>query len=165
MTDSNPESIDPAPAASPCAGCLSRRQFLTRSAVAAATVAVAAACGNGQIGPTAATVPTGNSDGKNGNHLAVITVSRFAGLAKDGTLVQVNNYIAVKRLGATSFAALSMVCTHQGCLTILNSNAFYCPCHGAQFNADGRVTRGPAVFALQQYATSYDPATDQLTVG
>ncbi|MDE3054187.1 MAG: ubiquinol-cytochrome c reductase iron-sulfur subunit [Gemmatimonadota bacterium] len=127
-------------------------------------MAVAAACGNGQIGPTAVTVPTGNAGGV-GNHLAVITVSKYSGLASIGTLVQINNYIAVKRLGATSFTALSMVCTHQGCLTILNGNAFYCPCHGAQFDAAGRVTRGPAAFPLQQYATSYDPATDQLTIG
>lgn len=165
MTDSNPESTGPLRGASSCAECLSRRQFLTQSAVAAATVAVAAACGNGQIGPTAVSIPNGNAGSGNGNHLAVITVSKFAGLATVGTLVQVNNYIAVKRLGATSFAAMSMVCTHQGCLTLLGNNAFYCPCHGAQFDSNGRVTRGPAFFPLQQYATVYDATTDQLTIG
>lgn len=156
MTDTNPELT------APCAACVSRRQFLARSAMVAATAAVAAACGNGQIGPTAVTVPNSNGSG---NHLAVITVGKYAGLANTGTLVQINNFVAVKRLGATSFTAFSMVCTHQGCLTSLSGNTFFCPCHGSTFDSNGRATRGPASVPLQQYATSYDAATDELTIG
>jgi cytochrome b6-f complex iron-sulfur subunit len=160
MPDPNPDSTVLAAASAPCAGCLSRRQFLAQSALTMATVAVVAACGNGQIGPTAVTVPNNN-----GGHAAVITVGKFAALATVGTLVQINNYLVVKRLGATSFTAFSMVCTHQGCLTMLESNAFYCPCHGSIFDSNGRATSGPATVPLQQYATSYDPTTDQLTIG
>ncbi len=161
MTEIHPDSPGP------CAECLSRRQFLTRSALVAATAAVAAACGNGQIGPTAANVPStnGSGTGNNGTHLAVITVGKYAALANTGSLVQVNSYIAVKRTGTATFSAFSMVCTHQGCLTQLSNNAFYCPCHGASFNSNGQVTRGPASRPLQQYATSYDPTTDQLAIG
>jgi cytochrome b6-f complex iron-sulfur subunit len=158
MTDTNPESIGP------CAGCLSRRQFLTTSALAAATMAVAAACGNGQIGPTAATVP-GSSSGGGTNSANVIVVSSFPGLATVNKLVQIDSYRVVKRTGAASFSAFSMVCTHQGCLTMLSNNAFYCPCHGAQFDSNGNVVRGPASRSLQQFATTYDATTDQLTIG
>lgn len=144
-----------------CEDCLSRRQFLAKSAVAAAAAALVAGCGNGQIGPTAYKPPsTGSSS--NGN---TIKVGDFPPLANVGTLVQVNSFQAVKRTGATAFAAYSMVCTHQGCLTQLSSNIFFCPCHGAEFNSSGQVIRGPASRALGQYATSYDAATDTLTIG
>jgi cytochrome b6-f complex iron-sulfur subunit len=145
-----------------CEDCVNRRQFLARSAMAAAAAAVAIGCGNGQIGPTAAVIPGASGGSSNGNS---IKVGNYAGLAKVGTLVQINSYQAVKRTGDTTFVCYSMVCTHQGCLTQLQSNAFFCPCHGAQFNSSGQVTRGPAPRALGQYATSYDPATDLLTIG
>ena len=43
-------------------------------------------------------------------------------------------------------------CTHQGCaITGYAGQAFVCPCHGAQFDASGRVLSGPAPSALRQY--------------
>ncbi len=146
-----------------CEECLTRRQFLARSAVAAAAAAIAAGCGNGQIGPTAYTPPGGNSS--NGSSGTTIKVGNYPQLANVGTLVKVDAYQAVKRTGATSFAAFSMVCTHQGCLTQLQSNTFFCPCHGAEFDSSGRVIRGPATRPLGQYTTSYDATTDTLTIG
>lgn len=146
-----------------CEECMTRRRFLAQSAMAAAAAAVVAACGNGQIGPTAYTPPGGNSNG--GSNGTTIKVGNFPQLANVGTLVKVDTYQAVKRTGATSFAAFSMVCTHQGCLTQLQSNIFYCPCHGAEFDSSGRVIRGPASRPLGQYTTSYDAATDTLTIG
>lgn len=143
-----------------CEDCLSRRQFLARSAVAAAAAAIAAGCGNGQIGPTAYQPPSNN--GSNGN---TIKVGNFPQLASVGTLVKVDSYQAVKRTGATTFDAYSMVCTHQGCLTELTSNMFFCPCHGSEFDSSGQVLRGPASRPLGQYTTSYDATTDILTIG
>ena len=143
-----------------CEDCVNRRQFLARSALAAAAAALTVGCGNGQIGPSTVTSPGGQP--ANGN---TITVGDFPQLANVGTLVKINNFQAVKRTGAATFAAYSMVCTHQGCLTQLSSNVFFCPCHGAEFDASGRVIRGPASRALAQYTTAYDPATDTLTIG
>lgn len=42
------------------------------------------------------------------------------------------------------FSALSLVCTHLGCTVEQKVDGFTCPCHGSRFNADGKVTHGPA---------------------
>jgi thiosulfate dehydrogenase [quinone] large subunit len=45
--------------------------------------------------------------------------------------------------GAT-FTAYSAICTHQGCPVQWSGNGFQCPCHGATYDASGKVTGGPA---------------------
>ena len=40
--------------------------------------------------------------------------------------------------------AISIVCTHLGCIVTPTTGGFECPCHGSRFAADGSVTRGPA---------------------
>jgi cytochrome b6-f complex iron-sulfur subunit len=49
----------------------------------------------------------------------------------------------------SGFSALSLVCTHLGCGLESNRDGFTCPCHGSHFNADGKVTHGPADKPLQ----------------
>ena len=49
------------------------------------------------------------------------------------------------------FAALSSICTHRGCTVDLGGPGLSCPCHGSQYDREGRVTRGPAARALQRY--------------
>lgn len=40
--------------------------------------------------------------------------------------------------------AISLVCTHLGCIVKSLAEGFECPCHGSRFSADGDVTKGPA---------------------
>lgn len=40
--------------------------------------------------------------------------------------------------------AVSLVCTHLGCIVKNTHDGFECPCHGSHFRADGSVTKGPA---------------------
>jgi cytochrome b6-f complex iron-sulfur subunit len=40
--------------------------------------------------------------------------------------------------------AVSLVCTHLGCIVKPSPTGFDCPCHGSRFHADGSVMRGPA---------------------
>lgn len=40
--------------------------------------------------------------------------------------------------------AISIVCTHLGCIVKPTSAGFECPCHGSRFAPDGAVTGGPA---------------------
>ena len=49
------------------------------------------------------------------------------------------------------FAAVSSVCTHRGCTVDLGGPGLACPCHGSQYDREGRVMRGPANRALQRY--------------
>ncbi len=40
--------------------------------------------------------------------------------------------------------AISLVCTHLGCIVKGKPDGFECPCHGSRFSPDGGVTKGPA---------------------
>ena len=40
--------------------------------------------------------------------------------------------------------ALSLVCTHLGCIIKPNDTGFECPCHGSRFDRSGKTTKGPA---------------------
>jgi Rieske Fe-S protein len=46
--------------------------------------------------------------------------------------------------------AVSLRCTHLGCLLRFNSaeRSWDCPCHGSRFDVDGAVLDGPAVTPL-----------------
>jgi isorenieratene synthase len=47
---------------------------------------------------------------------------------------------------------LALTCTHQGCTVAQQANGtFLCPCHGAQYNEEGKVIRGPARKDLAQF--------------
>lgn len=147
-----------------CENCLSRRAFLAKSAFASAAAALAAGCGNGVFGPP---LPTHSAGGIPPGQL-VIKVSDFPGLATIGTLVQVGPEQAVVRTQASpaAFLALSLICTHQGCDAAVQSpTLIQCPCHGSQFSNDGSVIRGPAQLPLARITNSYDPQSDQLTIG
>jgi cytochrome b6-f complex iron-sulfur subunit len=41
-------------------------------------------------------------------------------------------------------AAISMVCTHLGCIVAKVEGGFACPCHGSKFSGEGKVKGGPA---------------------
>lgn len=49
--------------------------------------------------------------------------------------------------------ALSIVCTHLGCLVAWNQAAdeMICPCHGSRYDASGQVMQGPAPLPLKRY--------------
>jgi len=49
--------------------------------------------------------------------------------------------------------ALGLTCTHQGCTVQPQPDgSFICPCHGARYDAEGRVQRGPAQRDLARFA-------------
>lgn len=149
----------------PCSDCFNRREFLARSALAA--LVAAEACGNGIIGP-----PIHHSAGGDPNIPVggpfTVTISQFAGLATVGTVVDIGHERAVVRTGATTFVALSRICTHEQCDTAVTNNRFECPCHGSIFAADGSVIRGPStgesITPLRQLNVVFDQAAGTLTV-
>ena len=60
------------------------------------------------------------------------------------------------------FAAVSSVCTHRGCTVDLGGPGLACPCHGSQYDREGRVMRGPANRSLQRYPVR--AAGDELVI-
>lgn len=59
-------------------------------------------------------------------------------------------YIVVTEDEAIASYGINAVCTHLGCVVPWNAseNKFICPCHGSQYNAEGKVVRGPAPLSL-----------------
>jgi cytochrome b6-f complex iron-sulfur subunit len=50
--------------------------------------------------------------------------------------------------------AISLVCTHLGCIIKPSPSGFDCPCHGSRFARDGTVIKGPAPKPLPWLAVS-----------
>lgn len=44
--------------------------------------------------------------------------------------------------------AVSLICTHLGCIVKPTVEGFECPCHGSRYDREGSVTKGPAPRAL-----------------
>eukprot|EP01025_Chloroclados_australasicus_P028745 TRINITY_DN28483_c0_g1_i2.p1 TRINITY_DN28483_c0_g1~~TRINITY_DN28483_c0_g1_i2.p1 ORF type:complete len:315 (-),score=27.68 TRINITY_DN28483_c0_g1_i2:275-1219(-) len=66
------------------------------------------------------------------------------GLKGDPTYLLVTENNEIEKFG------INAVCTHLGCVVPWNAaeNKFMCPCHGSQYNNQGRVVRGPAPLSL-----------------
>jgi cytochrome b6-f complex iron-sulfur subunit len=64
-------------------------------------------------------------------------------LAAGDAFVPPGRAVAVFRDTGGVFA-ISLVCTHLGCIVKPSGSGFDCPCHGSQFAADGAVVKGPA---------------------
>lgn len=65
-------------------------------------------------------------------------------------------YLIVTGEAAIADYGLNAVCTHLGCVVPWNASAdrFICPCHGSQYNNEGKVVRGPAPLSLALVHTS-----------
>ncbi|XP_034679439.1 cytochrome b6-f complex iron-sulfur subunit, chloroplastic-like [Vitis riparia] len=59
-------------------------------------------------------------------------------------------YLVVENDKTLATYGINAVCTHLGCVVPWNTaeNKFICPCHGSQYNNQGRVVRGPAPLSL-----------------
>jgi cytochrome b6-f complex iron-sulfur subunit len=55
-----------------------------------------------------------------------------------------------------SYAAVTSICTHQGCTVayVPGAGNIQCPCHGSMFSTTGSVTNGPAASPLTSYPVS-----------
>ncbi len=85
-----------------------------------------------------------------------IIVSQFLAshAAGDRTLAQGlkgdPTYLIVQEDKSLANYGLNAVCTHLGCVVPWNASEdkFICPCHGSQYNSEGKVVRGPAPLSL-----------------
>jgi len=66
-----------------------------------------------------------------------------------------------KRIGVIensdgSFHASVMTCTHRGCTVSKVKDQYICPCHGARYTYQGKLTKGPAEQDLMALTVTSD---------
>ncbi|MCC6287701.1 MAG: Rieske (2Fe-2S) protein [Chitinophagaceae bacterium] len=137
---------------------MERRKFLTEMGqvtAAACSIGFLASCS--KSGDTSTTNP-----GTGGN--TKLTANLSTELTSVGSSKINGNVIVVRTATgntASSFSALSLVCTHQQCTVAYDAsdNDFKCPCHGSEYSISGAVTQGPATVALTKYTVSINDNT------
>jgi Rieske Fe-S protein len=74
-------------------------------------------------------------------------------------------HILLVRQSATTYLAVSMSCTHQGCeVDPPRNGVMTCPCHGSQFDLSGTNLAGPAPTPLKRYEATFDPVARPISV-
>jgi nitrite reductase/ring-hydroxylating ferredoxin subunit len=138
---------------------LERREFLSRAALAALGLALAACGGGSSGGPTSPTT-VGTLTFSLASYPALATVGGVAYVSAGGTP------IALVRTDASTIAAFSRVCPHQGAEVAASGGQFTCPAHGARFNlTTGAWIGGQRTSSLTRYASTYDAAAGTVTIG
>lgn len=78
------------------------------------------------------------------------TVGSVEELDKSSQLLNENSpvgsVLVVRTATANELSAVDPTCTHAGCVVQWKGSLkkFVCPCHGAEFDANGKVLKGPA---------------------
>lgn len=132
MTETTPTGsrLDPEP--------LPRRDFLGLGALWTAAAALACAAAGMLRLPKAAVVSSPSKK---------FTVALPQSLPPGQPYVPPGRSVAVFR-DAQGVYAVSLICTHLGCIVRPTAEGFECPCHGSRFAPDGSVVKGPAPLAL-----------------
>ncbi len=136
---------------------LGRRQFMNLLMFGTITGVAA-----GALYPVAKFFIPPSSGGAGGGSVAKdalgndVVVSQFLDSHKVGDRVLAQGlkgdptYLVVKEDKTLEDYGINAVCTHLGCVVPWNAseNKFICPCHGSQYNNEGKVVRGPAPLSL-----------------
>jgi Rieske Fe-S protein len=135
---------------------IARREFVVGAAAALAAMALAA-CSTSDLLTSPGTVAATS-----------IKISDFPALANVGGVATTSVSgvpLAIVRTGASSFAAFSRICPHQGTTINVLTSGFQCPRHGATFNSSGQWIGGQPTSNLVSYPVAYDSTTATLTIG
>ena len=125
--------------------CMARREFVERSVGAILGASLLGAC---------ASLVTRTITPVDGTLRLALT--HYPELTAEGGSLKVlpkgaEDPIYVLALGNRRFAALSPICTHLGCTVEIEEGRLACPCHGSNYDREGRVLRGPAERPLDRY--------------
>ena len=110
-------------------------------------------CGSPRIASSSPTAPESVAAAPKGNFKEVGTVAQ---LDKDRQLVFNKISVVYNPTDKTKLLAVSTVCTHKQCDVKWKSDKYFCPCHDAEFAADGKVLLGPAKTPLPTYAAKIE---------
>jgi len=136
---------------------LGRRGFLTLLGAGGAAAAASALPGCApDNGPApSVTVPGPDADGR-----VVFPLSDFPELDRPGGAVIARaagmDPLLVVRTPSGGVAALSAICTHQGCPLGYEVPEVVCPCHQSRFALDGSVLKAPAQAPLKTVQAALD---------
>lgn len=154
VVDAPPDDLEAMPGVSrvsvadvPTTGVMTRRAVIEAFALGVGVAAVAAACG--VAGAFASSSPDAH-DTPDEADVASMQELRAAGSKR----FSFGREPCIVVLKGDRLHAVSLVCTHLGCLVEWSREGrqFVCPCHRAAFDVEGRVLYGPPPRAL----TSYD---------
>jgi cytochrome b6-f complex iron-sulfur subunit len=90
------------------------------------------------------------------------TVGTKAELDQAGQLLAENSpagpVLVVGTSKTANLIAVNPTCSHKGCTVAWQAEAkkFVCPCHQAEYSADGKVQKGPAEKPLKTYASKIE---------
>jgi len=149
-----------------------RRSVVSLAGAAALGVAGAgalAACGSGSSGGSTAAGTAGVGGGagspaagsSGGSAAGPKALAKLADVPVGGGLVvtgPTGQPIVITQPSAGTVAAVSALCTHQGCKVLLQKKQLNCPCHGSQFDLTGKVLVGPANTPLPPVAVKVSGA-------
>ena len=129
---------------------MDRRTFME---IAAAALAGIALPGCASVASTRVT-PSGGA--------VRLSAREFPQLARAGGYLKLQpdgapTPVYVLALDDGRYAALSPICTHQGCTVNIEGPHLVCPCHGSTFDRSGQVLQGPAERALERFPVILTP--------
>lgn len=141
---------------------ISRREFIKRSAIGIAVGGTVLS--SLDLNALAATSKRGKFSRISGDIVVNLKDAKNSDLAKVGGAIFLDDEDMLVRTSQTQFVALSLICKHKGCTVELTGNKFVCPCHGSEYDINGKVTEGPAKKNLDTYEAVYDPEKECVTV-
>ncbi len=141
---------------------LGRREFLKRTGITLTSITLA-----GTLAEILASCAS--ATGPNVSHgTTTIDISKLTtdgGFLTNSSVTTDGTPILVIRQNATTYTALSMMCTHTGCTVNTPSGGqIYCACHGSVFDTHGNVVHGPAGSPLTNYGVALNAAAKTIAV-
>ena len=124
--------------------CIGRRAFVSRVASFSVGTVLAGCASVGAI-------PVSPEDGR-----VYLRFLHHPSLLEPGGSLRIrpegdSTPVYVLALDDDEFAAVSPICTHQGCTVDIAGRHLVCPCHGSTYERDGTVVRGPAPQSLHRF--------------
>ena len=117
--------------------------------------AAAAVCGGVSLSVTGcSTVPLVTPEIKDGGLSVSVSV-----LAEEASVILRRGLrppIVIHKSEAGNYTALLLQCSHKACRPEVFEYSLDCPCHGSQFDFDGRVLNGPAEKDLKTFPVTED---------
>lgn len=127
---------------------LTRREVCEGLVACLGALVIAGCSGSDSATPDAATDSSGGGPSCGASPFDVGAPAMFT--LNKPVYVQSKNVFIVR--DPNGLYALTARCTHQGVTITAHTTNFYCSGHGATFDFNGLVTRGPATQPLQHYA-------------